>query len=109
MGGEGIAPTRGKATGFTDPPAYFNGLAAHIKMTLSQSTAYLLITGTFALPISHFFNGTPQVGSPDISCVFCNKDSATNTKSPWWLITADITRLRALERDLGFEPRLVEY
>jgi hypothetical protein len=29
-----------------------------------------LITGTFGLPISHLFNGTPQVGTPDISCVF---------------------------------------
>lgn len=35
---------------------------------------------------------------------FFNKDNATNTKSPWWLITADIARLRALERKAGFEP-----
>ena len=56
MGGEGIAPTRSNATGFTDPPAYFNGLAAHIKMTLSQSTAHLLIAGTFALPIVAYYS-----------------------------------------------------
>ena len=30
VGGEGIAPTQSNATGFTDPPVYFNGLAAHI-------------------------------------------------------------------------------
>ena len=45
VGGEGIAPTRSKAMSFTDSPAYFNGLAAHIKKTLGQSTAH-----PFSLP-----------------------------------------------------------
>ena len=33
-------------------------------LALSQPTAYLLITGTFALPISHFFNGILRLAPP---------------------------------------------
>lgn len=73
VGRVGIEPTKTEANGVTDRPNSPTLAPAHIKMTLSQSTPHLLITGTFGLPISHLFNGTPQVSSPDISCVFLTR------------------------------------
>ena len=51
VGRVGIEPTQPQDNGVTDRPSSPTLAPAHKKMTLSQSTAHLLIAGTFALPI----------------------------------------------------------